>query len=229
MTDNIRTAEASVPVIGRFALSRAELIADGVVHVVGIVLAIAAGSALLSVAAFHAAFGEYIAAVFFVVALLTSLSVSLAYNLWPVSPAKWVLRRFDHAGIFLLIAATYTPFLAQLPDRVTAAWMAGVVWVAAVVGIWVKLFLPGRFDRLALVFYLALGWSGIVVARPLGAALPPATLWLLLAGGVVYSCGVMFYARHGLRFQSAVWHGFVIAGAGLHVAAMIDLLVVARL
>ncbi len=229
MTEHFRKTETSAPFIGRFALSRAELIADGVVHVVGIVLAIAAGSALLSISAFHTAAGEYIAAVFFVVALLTSLSVSLAYNLWPVSPAKWMLRRFDHAGIYLLIAATYTPFLAQLPDRATAGLMAGVVWTAALAGMTIKLFLPGRFDRLALVFYLALGWSGIVIARPLVAALPSATLWLLIAGGIVYSCGVMFYARHQLRFQSAVWHCFVITGAGLHVAAMIDLLVVARL
>lgn len=229
MTQHLRKIETSAPFIGRFALSRAELIADGVVHVVGIVLAIAAGSALLSVSAFHTAAGEYIAAVFFVVALLTSLSVSLAYNLWPVSPAKWMLRRFDHAGIYLLIAATYTPFLVQLPDRATAGVMAGVVWTAALAGMTIKLFLPGRFDRLALVFYLALGWSGVVIARPLVAALPSATLWLLIAGGIVYSCGVMFYARHQLRFQSAVWHCFVITGAGLHVAAMIDLLVVARL
>lgn len=162
-------------------------------------------------------------------ALLTVLSVSLAYNLWPISPAKWVLRRFDHAGIYLLIAATYTPFLAQLEDRVTAAWMAGVVWSAAAAGMAIKLFLPGRLDRLALVFYLAMGWSGIVILRPLIATLPIATLWLLFAGGVVYSCGVIFYTWQRLRFQSAVWHGFVVTGAGLHVAAMIDLLVVARL
>lgn len=229
MTDHLHKPETSVPFIGRYTHSRAELIADGVVHAIGIVLAVAAGSALLSISAFHTASGEYLAAVVFVVALLTVLSVSLAYNLWPISPAKWVLRRFDHAGIYLLIAATYTPFLAQLEDRVTAAWMAGVVWSAAAAGMAIKLFLPGRLDRLALVFYLAMGWSGIVILRPLIATLPIATLWLLFAGGVVYSCGVIFYTWQRLRFQSAVWHGFVVTGAGLHVAAMIDLLVVARL
>lgn len=229
MTDHFHKPETSVPFIGRYTHSRAELIADGVVHAIGIVLAVAAGSALLSISAFHTASGEYLAAVVFVVALLTVLSVSLAYNLWPISPAKWILRRFDHAGIYLLIAATYTPFLAQLEDSVTAAWMAGVVWSAAVAGMAIKLFLPGRLDRLALAFYLAMGWSGIVILRPLIATLPTATLWLLFAGGVVYSCGVIFYTWQRLRFQSAVWHGFVVTGAGLHVAAMIDLLVVARL
>ncbi|WP_432286361.1 hemolysin III family protein [Aminobacter sp. BA135] len=229
MSDNHQKPETAVPFIGRYNRSRAELIADGVVHAVGILLAVAAGSVLLSVSAFYTATGEYLAAVVFVVALLTVLSVSCAYNLWPVSPAKWVLRRFDHAGIYLLIAATYTPFLVQLEDRVTAGWMAGIVWSAAAAGMAIKLFLPGRLDRLAIAFYLAMGWSGIVILRPLIATLPSATLWLLFAGGMVYSCGVIFYAWRRLRFQSAVWHGFVVTGAGLHVAAMIDLLVVTRL
>lgn len=229
MTDDIGKRDPSVPYVGRYTHSRVERIADAVVHAIGILLAVAAGSALLSISASHTASGEYLAAVVFVVALLTVLSVSLVYNLWPISPAKWVLRRFDHAGIYLLIAATYTPFLAQLEDRSTAAWMAGIVWAAAIAGMTIKLFLPGRLDRLAVAFYLAMGWSGVVILRPLIATLPSATLWLLFAGGVVYSCGVVFYIWQRLRFQSALWHGFVVTGAGLHVAAMIDLLVVARL
>lgn len=229
MTDNHRKPETAVPFVGRYSHSRAELIADGVVHAIGIVLAVAAGSALLAISAFYTSTGEYLAAVAFIAALLTVLSVSCAYNLWPISPAKWVLRRFDHAGIYLLIAATYTPFLAQLEDRVTASWMAVIVWSAAAAGMAIKLFLPGRLDRLAIVFYLAMGWSGVVILQPLVATLPTATLWLLFAGGMVYSCGVIFYSWQRLRFQSAVWHGFVITGAGLHLAAMIDLLVVARL
>src|SRR5690606_32432214 len=126
---------------------------------------------------------------------LTVLSVSLTYNLWPVtSPAKWVLRRFDHSAIYLLIAATYTPFLAQLGDTPLAGWMIAVVWAAAAAGIAIKVLLPGRFDRLAVVFYLAIGWSGVVLAGPLFATLPPASLALILAGGIVYSCGVIFFA-----------------------------------
>lgn len=228
MADTSQELTTSVPFVGRFTHSRAELIADGIVHAVGIVLAVAAGAVLLSISAAHTAAGEYLAAVVFVVALLSVLTVSLIYNMWPISPAKWVLRRFDHAGIYLLIAATYTPFLTQLDPR-TASWMACIVWSAAVAGMSIKLFLPGRLDRLAIAFYLAMGWSGVVILRPLIVTLPSATLWLLFAGGVVYSLGVIFYAWQRLRFQSALWHGFVVTGAGLHVAAMIDLLVVARL
>ena len=218
-----------IPFWGRFHYSRAEVIADGVVHAVGIVLAIAAGSALLSLSAFHADPGEYVAVVFYVVSLLTVLSISLAYNLWPLTPAKWMLRRFDHAAIYLLIAATYTPFLAQLDDAAVTGPMIAVVWGAAVAGMAIKLFLPGRFDRLAIVFYLAIGWSGIVVMEPLLRTLPPVTTGLILAGGIVYSAGVVFFIWRGLRFQNALWHGFVITGAGLHCAAIIDCLVVARI
>ena len=92
----------------------------------------------------------------------------------------------------------------------------------------IKLLLPGRFDRLAIVFYLAIGWSGVVVARPLLESLPAATVALIIAGGIVYSAGVVFFVWQRLRFQNALWHGFVVTGAGLHCAAVIDCLVVAR-
>ncbi|WP_287200704.1 hemolysin III family protein, partial [Mesorhizobium sp.] len=174
-----------IPFMGRWHYSRAEMIADGIVHAVGIVLAIAAGSALLALASFHAGPGEYIAAAFYVVSLLTVLSVSLAYNLWPVSsPAKWILRRFDHAAIYLLIAATYTPFLAQLDGSPLAVSMIVLVWVAAAIGIAIKVLLPGRFDRLAIVFYLAIGWSGIVLVEPLVQTLPTTSIALIVAGGI---------------------------------------------
>jgi hemolysin III len=229
MIEQIRETAANPAFRGRFQYSRAELVADGIVHTVGIVLAIAAGSVLLSLAIFHAGPGEYVAAIFYVVSLLTVLSVSLAYNLWPMTPAKWILRRCDHAAIYLLIASTYTPFLTQLDDVSTSVWTIGIVWVAAIAGMAIKLLLPGRFDRLAIVFYLAIGWSGVVIARPLLDTLPPVTLGLILAGGIVYSSGVVVFAWKGLRFQNALWHGFVVVAAGLHCAAVMDCLVVARL
>ncbi|PZN59166.1 MAG: DNA-binding protein [Proteobacteria bacterium] len=219
-----------IPLMGRWHYSRGELIADGIVHAVGIVLAIAAGAALLALAAPRTGPGEYLAAIFYVVALLTVLSVSLAYNLWPVtSPVKWVLRRFDHSAIYLLIAGTYTPFLAQLDNTPAAKWMILLVWIAAVSGIAVKVALPGRFDRLAVVLYLAIGWSGLVLAGPLVAALSASSLALIVSGGVVYSLGVVFFAWHGLRYHAALWHGFVIVAAGLHLAALLDTLVIGRL
>jgi hemolysin III len=220
---------AMIPFVGRFSTSKGELIADGIVHAVGIVIAIAAGSALLAVSAFHAAPGEYLAAIFYVASLLTVLSISCAYNLWPLSPTKWVLRRFDHAAIYLLIAGTYTPFLAQLDDIGAARLMVAIVWGGAAIGIATKLFLPGRFDRLAIAFYLAIGWSGVFAFGSLAQTLPASTLWLVAAGGVVYSSGVVFFVWQRLPYQSAVWHSFVVCGAALHLAAVTDCLVIARL
>jgi hemolysin III len=213
----------------RFDLSKSELIADGIVHAIGILITISAGSVLLALAFFHAGPWEYVAAIFYVASLLTVLSISCAYNLWPVSRAKWILRRFDHAAIYLLIAGTYTPFLAQLDDPAVSSAMMTVVWGSALVGIAMKLALPGRFDRLAVGFYFAIGWSGIAVARTLAATLPTATIVLVAAGGIVYSAGVVFFAWRGLRFSTAVWHGFVVGGAALHLAAVMDSLVIARL
>lgn len=207
--------------------SRAELIADGVVHAVGIVLTLAVGSALLALALFHAGPWEYVAAVLYVVSLLTVFSISCAYNLWPDSPTKWVLRRFDHAAIFLLIAGTYTPFLTQF-DAATMYTMLAVVWGAAFFGIFIKLVFPGRLDRIAVVFYLAMAWSGVAIGGRLMDTLPATTLALILAGGIVYSVGVIFYAWGGLRFSRAVWHGFVVTGASLHLVAVMHVLVIAR-
>lgn len=208
--------------------SKAELIADGVVHGVGILIAVAVGATLLAMSATRTGPGEYAAVIFYIFSLVTVLSVSCAYNLWPVSPVKWVLRRADHAAIYLLIAGTYTPFLVQLGDQTVARTMIAIVWGGALFGMAVKLFLPGRFDRLAIVFYLAIGWSGVVMVDMLGDVLPASTLWLIAAGGAVYSLGVIFFAWQSLRFQSAVWHGFVVSGATLHLWAMTDFMVLTR-
>lgn len=209
-------------------ITRAELLADGIVHAIGIVLAITAGALLLWFAAGRTAAAEYIATIFYVASLLTVLSVSCAYNLWPASRAKWILRRFDHSAIYLLIAGTYTPLLAQL-DGATAGLMLTLVWSAALAGIALKLRFPGRFDRIAILFYLAIGWSGVVIAGDLAQIVPQSTIWYIAAGGIFYSAGVIFFVWRNLRFQSAVWHGFVVSGAGMHLAAMMDLLVVNRL
>ena len=107
--------------------------------------------------------------------------------------------------------------------------MIVLVWAAAATGIAIKVLLPGRFDRLAVVFYLAIGWSGLVLAQPLVAALPALSLALIVAGGAVYSCGVIFFVWKGLRYHNVLWHGFVVTGAGLHLAAMFDALVFSRL
>ncbi|WP_311028020.1 PAQR family membrane homeostasis protein TrhA [Mesorhizobium koreense] len=227
--DSLYPATARVPFAARFHCSRGELIADGIVHGLGVTLAISAGSVLLALSAFHASLREYIGTIFYVASLVIVLSLSAAYNMWPISPIKRALRRFDHAAIFLLIAGTYTPFLVQMNDPLTARLMLGLIWGAAALGITMKLLFPGRLERIAVVFYLAMGWSGVVVFNSLSVSLPRATLWLIAAGGIAYSIGVTFHVWRRLRYQTALWHGCVLLGAALHLGAVMDSLVISRI
>jgi hemolysin III len=199
---------------------RAETIADAVVHVLGVAFAIAGAAALIIIAVHGASIAQFAAVTIYLAGLLAMISFSAAYNLWPVSPLKWWLRRFDHSAIYLLIAATYTAFM--LPMRgATPAVVLAIIWTTALVGIAIKLFWPGRFDRTSVGLYLSMGWSGIFTIGPITAALAPVTLWLIAVGGVLYSTGVVFHAWRSLRFQNAIWHGFVLTAAGCHYAAVV--------
>src|ERR1044072_1095170 len=140
---------------------RAEIALDAVVHGVGLVLGIAGTAVLIAFTLRSPAIGDLPVAIVYATGLLAMLGFSAAYNLWPVSRIKWVLSRFDHSAIYLLIAATYTPFIAQMKNGLLASALLVAVWSVAAVGIALKLTLPGRFDRLSIVLYLALGWSGV--------------------------------------------------------------------
>lgn len=217
-----------IPFVGRWDYSRGELLADGVVHLVGLIFAVIAGSALLFMSYMRTGSGEYAAAIFYVLSLISVLSVSLAYNQWPVSRSKWILRRIDHSMIYVLIAATYTPFLVQVENRTLGVACVIVVWLAAFTGIAIKLTMPGRYDRLALALYLGIGWSGVALAEPLLKALPSSTLHYLAIGGLTYTFGVIFYVWTRLKFHIAIWHACVVCGAAFHCIAVIDCLVVNR-
>jgi hemolysin III len=200
---------------------RAEIVADGIVHAIGVSLGLV-GAVILLFIAHLAGGGAVLPVAVYAAGLLAVLGLSAAYNLWPVSPVKWLLRRFDHAAIYLLIAATYTPFLAQPKAGFAGFGLLAFLWVTALLGATLKLAFPGRFDRCAIALYLLLGWSGIIGDRPLVAALPGPILWLLAAGGILYSGGVAFHLWEKLRFQNAIWHAFVVAAACCHYAAVLE-------
>jgi hemolysin III len=204
--------------------TRAELVADGIVHGVGIGLTICGAIILLALCALAGRADQLVTAGIYALSLLAALTISAAYNLWPVSPTKWWLRRFDHAAIFLLIAGTYTPLLAEIPDPRVSRWLLGGIWAAAALGIATKIVLPGRFDRLTVALYLILGWSGLLAIGPVVAALPPAALVLIFTGGLLYSTGVVFHLWHELRFQNAIWHGFVLIASACYYGAVVNAL-----
>src|SRR5262245_5208148 len=202
---------------------RAELIADGVVHIVGICFGLIAATVLIVLASVYATPLDIVVSAVYVAGLLAMLGLSATYNLWPVSRAKWVLRRLDHSAIYVLIAATYTPFIMAVKESVLAIVLLVCVWCAAIAGIVLKLKFPGRFDRLSVGLYLAMGWSGMMLYDPVVTALPTMAMCFVIAGGVLYSFGVLFHAWQRLRFQNAIWHGFVLGGAACHYTAVLDI------
>lgn len=206
-----------------------ELIWDGVVHGLGLLLTVCFGGILLTVAGLNTAPDELPMLIVYVVSLLTVLSVSLAFNLTPVSPLKMFLARLDQAAIFLLIAGTYTPLLTMLADTQAGSVMLAFVWGAALVGIALKLLVPQHFGRLAILLYLAIGFSGVVVFNTLVEAFPPGTIWLVAAGGVAYTSGIIFHLWERLSFHNVLWHCFVVLGATLHLWAVMDAMVLSRL
>jgi hemolysin III len=219
-----RTLHGAPPGV-RWNYDRHEIVADGVVHAIGVGSGLIAAVVLIVVACHFATAADIAAVSVYAAGLMAMLGLSAAYNLLPVSRWKWILRRFDHSAIYVLIAATYTPFIAQMKVSITSVVLMAGVWSVAAIGIVLKLFFPGRFDRLAIGLYLAMGWSGVMVFDVIGDALPGPTLWLIAAGGVLYSAGVIFHVWERLRFQNAIWHGFVLLAAGCHYAAVLDLIV----
>src|SRR6478736_6492668 len=207
----------------RWNYDRAELIADGIVHGIGVFGGLVAATVLIVLTAIYATAVEVAVVSVYVAGLLAMLVLSATYNLWPISRAKWLLRRFDHSAIYLLIAATYTPFILEVKDSGFALVLLAGVWCVAILGIVLKLLCPGRFDRVAVGIYLAMGWSGVMLYGPVVRALPALVLGFVLAGGLLYSFGVIFHAWRRLRFQNAIWHGFVLLGAACHYTAVLDL------
>jgi hemolysin III len=207
--------------------SRAELIADGIVHGLGLVLAVCGGAALVALAANRLSGGEIAAVTIYALGLIVLLAISAAYNMWPVSRTKWWLRRFDHASIFILIAATYTPFMTRVPDSRAAFVLFVAVWAVAIGGAVVKIVLPGRFDRTAIAAYLMLGFSGSLVWETMSSVLSPSTVVLMVLGGFIYAAGVVFHVWNSLRFQNAVWHSFVLVASALFYSAVLTGVVLA--
>jgi hemolysin III len=216
------SAQAAAGAIG-WNYDRAELIADGIVHGVGVFSGLIAATVLIVLAGVFASAYQIVTVSVYAAGLLAMLGFSAAYNLWPISRRKWLLRRFDHSAIYVLIAATYTPIFAELDDRLFALSLLAGVWGVALVGIILKLLRPGRFDRLSVGLYLAMGWSGVIAYHAGLSSLPRFAIWFILAGGLLYSFGIIFHTWQRLRFQNVIWHCFVLLGAACHYTAVLDL------
>jgi len=188
--------------------SRAERIADGVVHVAGL------GAALIGVLAVYAIWAHrmdgvtLLAVTVYSLSLLAMLGASAAYHMLAHTPLRPVLRRLDHAAIYVKIAGTFTPLGIALGTAFGYAVLAGV-WLCAAFGALSKLRMPRGAMTTGWMPYLALGWAGAALIVPLWGVLPGMSFALIVTGGLLYSAGIVFYAWESLRFANAIWHGFV--------------------
>jgi len=196
----------------------AEWWSDAAVHVVGLVVVTGAVPVLIVLAAvLRGDASSVVGASVYGATLVLMVLCSALYNMLPGSGWSWLLRRLDHAAIYLKIAGTYTPF--ALISGQGGGLLIGV-WGAAALGVAMKLTSPARFRWVGLALYLGMGWSGVVAGGAMLSALPASVVVLMVTGGLLYTVGVVFYLWERMWFQTAIWHVFVLAASLVFYAAV---------
>ncbi len=211
----------NVPATATRTLTKGEEIANSVTHGAGFVASVVAFPFLVVAAARRWGAPEVVGASVFASTLVALYLVSTLYHALRPSRAKQVLQKLDHAGIYLLIAGSYTPFTL---GALRGAWgwtLLALVWAIAGTGIALEFALGKRVHRVAVGLYVVMGWLVVVAVKPLLAAVPwPGLAWLV-AGGLLYTGGVAFYAAKRVRYAHTVWHLFVLAGSACHFVAIL--------
>jgi hemolysin III len=189
-------------------------------HGFGFLLSLVASAVLLTLVATGNSNGWQLAgALVFCIALVLVYTSSTLYHSIPHVATKRRMKVFDHCAIFVLIAGTYTPFTLVALRNAGGWWLFGVAWSLAATGIVLKLFLTGRFKGISTIVYIAMGWMAVVAIKPMLALVPLDTLAWLLAGGIAYTLGTVFYMSKRLHAH-AIWHGFVLLGSACHFVAV---------
>jgi hemolysin III len=202
-----------------------EELANCVTHGIGAALAFIGLAALVLLAAIYGNRWHVTSFTIYGVSLVILYSASTLYHSVQHPGAKRLLRTLDHASIYILIAGTYTPFLL-IGVRGTLGWsLLAIVWMMALTGIAWKIFFLGRFEVMATIMYIFMGWMGVLAFRQMLVNIPPPGVTMLFAGGLIYTFGVIFYAWEKLPYNHAIWHLFVIGGSICHFYAVTTLLV----
>ncbi len=198
-----------------------ERIADGVVHVLGVVASLVAVSVLVVLAAVWRDPTTITSVSIYGAGTIAVFSISAAYHLTPPSQLKAFLRRCDHAAIFVKIAGTYTPLALISIGGSLGVSLLAVVWAIAVIGVTMKLGGWRGGEKLSVALYLAQGWLIVLVIGPLREALETSELILCMIGGGLYTVGCIFYLAKNMPFNNVIWHGFVLlASACFYVAIL---------
>ena len=189
-------------------------------HGLGLLLSLGAVPALVLAAARHGETWHVVTCAIYGVTLVALYAASTLYHLAERPRARHTLRVADHACIYLLIAGTYTPFTLIMLRGPWGWSLFAAVWALALVGIAFKVFWTGRYERVSTATYVGMGWIALAAARPMLERFPTGCLLWLLAGGLAYTVGVLFYLRDERPFLHAVWHLFVLAGSACHYVAV---------
>jgi hemolysin III len=201
--------------------SASEELANSVSHGFGMVAAIIGTPILLLAALYHGGLPFLIGTAIFTVTMLLVYLGSTVYHAWPQTRVKSILQIIDHSAIFLLIAGTYTPFALGPLRGGGGLTVLGIVWSVALFGVVMKATRGAlRHRKLAMTLYLGTGWLAVIFIRPLALAIPLSALLCLIAGGIAYTAGTLFFANERLRYAHFVWHLFVLAGTSCHFAAV---------
>jgi hemolysin III len=202
-----------------------EELANSLTHGLGIVLSVAGLALLVTFSALRGDAWMVTSSAIFGATLVILYTASTLYHSFRDEQVKRVLQKFDHAGIFLLIAGSYTPFLL-VSLRGPWGWsLFGVIWGLAIAGVTIKFWFAGRFRVVSTLIYIGMGWLVVLALKPMLLAVPRGGLWLLLAGGLCYTGGTVFYLWKRLPYHHAVWHLFVLAGSACHWAAVFGYLI----
>ena len=197
-----------------------EEVAHSVTHGIGLLAAIAGVVVLVLQAAATRDPWRITACAVYATTLVLLYGTSTLYHALSATRARRVFRVLDHSAIFLLIAGTYTPF-ALISLRGPWGWtLLGIVWGLAVLGITAKAVFGTRWPILSTALYVGMGWVVLVAVKPLVAHVPAGAIAWLLAGGVAYTAGIVFYAWTRLRYSHAIWHLFVLTGSACHYVAV---------
>jgi len=193
-----------------------EELANTITHGIGVGLSIAGLVLLVVRAAMHGDAWQVVSFAIYGSSLIMLYLASTLYHGFRSEGLKRVFRLLDHSAIYLLIAGTYTPFVLVTLRGPWGWTLFGIIWGLAILGVTFKLIFGHKYEILSTIFYVAMGWVVIIAIKPLIAALPAGGLAWLVAGGLAYTGGVIFYAWEKLPFNHAIWHGFVLAGSLFH-------------
>jgi hemolysin III len=198
-----------------------EELANSITHGIGLALSIVGFAVLLVLAALRGSAWHIVGCAIYGTTLICVYTASTLYHSISRPKFRRILKILDHSAIYLLIAGTYTPFLLV---NLRGAWgwsLLGVVWGLAAAGIVFKVWFVDRFQFLSTAIYIAMGWLALIAVKPLFAAVPTTGFVWLVAGGLLYTIGVLFFAWKRVPYNHAIWHVFVMAGSICHFLAVL--------